>query len=118
MSKKVKKKKEEKSMLGKIIDLPLEDFKKEVCEQKIPIGVVHNTKLNLIGAFNELKVRKDGILDSIAKKTLNKDDPKVRKTLDGLYAEMVKIEQKTLYLTEREKELADLESGVVDSVKH
>lgn len=45
---------------------------------------------------------------------LDKEDPLVKKTLDGIYAEMTKIEQKALYLTERIKEL-DVDKEVFDT---
>lgn len=104
------------SMIGRIVDLSLEDFKKEVINQKIPIGVVHNLSLNLTGAYSELNVRKEGIINQILKGELDKEDEKVKSTLDGIYAEMIKIEQKVLYLKDREKELSCVE-GVVDSPK-
>ena len=99
---------EEKSMIGKIIDLPLEEFKKEIVEQKVPIGVINNVKLNLFGAYEELRLRKENILSQIFSGELDKDNPTVKKVLDGLYSEMTKIELKSLYLTERAKELLDV----------
>ena len=43
MSKK-KQPKEEKSMIGKIIDLPMEDFERELVEQKVNIGTMNNVE--------------------------------------------------------------------------
>ena len=100
--------KEEQSMIGKIIDLPLEEFKKEIVEQKVSIGVLSNLKINLFGAFEECRMRKENIISQILEGKLNKEDPTVKKVLDGLYVEMTKIEQKSLYLTERVKELSDV----------
>ena len=105
---------EEQSLIGRIIDLPLEEFKKEIVEQKVPIGVINNIKLNFVGAYEEFRIRKDGIVSQILEGKLDKEDPLVKKTLDGIYAEMTKIEQKALYLTERIKEL-DVDKEVFDT---
>ena len=116
---KKKKKEPQKSMLGRIVDMSLEDFKEELVKQKVSIGVISNLKLNLVCTYNDLVVRKDAVIKSIADGAQSKDDPLVMSVLNGLYAEMTKIEQKVLYLTERIKELADLDgntaNGEVDS---
>lgn len=96
-------------MLGKIIDLSLEDFEKELKEQKVNIGTMNNLILNLEGAYFELRTRKDGVLDLVFKGGKSKDDPEIKKALDGLYAEMTKIEQKITYLKQRVKELIDVD---------
>lgn len=118
MKKKKKKFVPPQSNIGRLIDLPLEDFKNEVVNQKVPIGVLNNVKINFLGSFTELRLRKDDIIQRISKGELSKDDPVVRKTLNGIYAEMTKIEQKSLYLTERVKELIDVDKDVVDSAKN
>ena len=81
---------QDKSMIGKIIDLPLEDFERELVEQKVNIGTINNLILNLESIYFELKVRKDAILDLVFKGVNSKEDPEVKKSLDGLYAEMIK----------------------------
>ncbi len=106
--KKQKSQQPEATMIGKIIDLPLEDFKAELVRQRVNIGTMNNLILNLSGAYNELRMRKDGVLDLVFKGGKSKDDPEIKKTLDGLYAEMTKVEQKITYLKERVKELVDV----------
>lgn len=106
--KKQKSQQPEATMIGKIIDLPLEDFKAELVRQRVNIGTMNNLILNLEGAYNELRMRKDGVLDLVFKGGKSKDDPEIKKTLDGLYAEMTKVEQKITYLKERVKELVDV----------
>lgn len=103
-----RKREEEKSMLGKIIDLPLEEFKAELALQKVNIGTMNNLILNLEGAYNELRMRKEGILNLVFTKAKSKEDPEVKKALDGLYSEMIKVEEKIIYLKERVKELIDV----------
>lgn len=105
---KKKKSQKEVTMIGKIIDLPLEDFKAELVLQKVNIGTMNNLILNLEGAYNELRMRKDGVLNLIFTGAKSKEDPEVKKALDGLYAEMTKVEQKITYLKERVKELVDV----------
>ncbi len=93
------------TMIGDIIDLPLEEFERELISQKVNIGVINNLILNLEGAYFELRTRKDAVLDLVFKGGKSKDDPEIKKSLDGLYAEMIKIEQKITYLKQRAKEL-------------
>lgn len=104
-----KKQVEEKSMIGKIIDLPLEDFERELVEQKVNIGTINNLILNLSGAYRELSARKDGVMQLVEKGIKQKDDLEVKKSLDGLYAEMIKTEQKITYLKQRSKELVNVD---------
>lgn len=104
-----KKKKQPKSMIGKIIDLPIEDFKKELVLQEVNIGTMNNLILNLEGAYFELRTRKDSIIDLVVKGVRTKDDPEIKKCLDGLYAEMTKLEQKITYLKQRVKELVNVD---------
>lgn len=107
--KRKKKVEQPKSMIGKIIDLSLEDFEKELIEQKVNIGTMNNLILNLEGAYNELRMRKDGVMNLVFTGAKSKDDPEVKKALDGLYSEMTKVEQKITYLKQKVKELIDVD---------
>lgn len=42
-------------MLGRVIDLPFEDFKKELEVQKVNIGVNNNLILLLTSTYNDLR---------------------------------------------------------------
>ena len=55
--------KEQPTMIGKIVDLPLEDFEKELVRQKVNIGTINNLILNLEGVYYELRTRKDEIIN-------------------------------------------------------
>lgn len=101
--------KEEKSMIGKIIDLSLEDFEEELKVQEVNIGTMNNLILNLEGIYYDLRMRKDSVLNLVFKGGKSKDDPEIKKALDGLYAEMTKIEQKITYLKQRVKELVNVD---------
>lgn len=102
--------KSEQSMVGKIIDLPLEDFKREVEEQHLNVGMTHNVRLSLVGIYNDLCVHKDKVIELVTTKQRKNDDPEVVKVLNGLYAEMLKVEEKVTFLTEREERLLKAEN--------
>ena len=93
-------------MIGRIVDLPLEDFKQELIKQEVNVGTMNNLILNLEGAYNELRMRKEGVLTLVFENKLDKDT--AQEVLNGLYAEMTKIELKITYLKERVKELVDV----------
>lgn len=97
------------TMIGKIVDLSLEDFEKELVSQKVNIGTINNLILNLEGVYYELRVRKDAVLGLIFKGISDKDDPEIKKCIDGLYAEMTKVEQKITFLKQRSKELVNVD---------
>ena len=101
-----KKPQQQNSMIGRIIDLSLEDFEKELIKQKVNIGTINNLILNLEGAYFELRTRKDAILKMNFDGSLEK--ARAQDTLNGLYAEMIKVEQKITYLKQRSKELVNV----------
>lgn len=94
-----------KSLIGRIIDMSLEDFEKELVRQKVNIGVMHNLELHLQGVYKDLVIRKESILKRCDEGSLNINDPEVDKALKGLYAEMLKIEDKVVFLKKKHKEL-------------
>lgn len=96
------------TMIGSIVDLPLADFERELVQQKVNIGTINNLILNLEGAYYELRMRKDAILKMNFEGTVEK--AKARDVLNGLYAEMIKVEQKITYLKQRRKELIDVDN--------
>lgn len=104
----------QQSMIGRIVDLPLEDFEKELIRQKVNIGTINNLILNLEGIYYELRMRKESVLNLVFKGGKSKDDPEIKKALDGLYAEMIKVEQKITYLKQRSKELIDVDSETLN----
>ena len=113
MKKRMKKKfskgkqKHQESMIGSIIDLSLKDFENELMRQKVNIGTINNLILNLEGAYYELRTRKDAILKANFEGTISKEE--AQKAITGLYAEMIKVEQKITYLKQRSKELINVD---------
>lgn len=98
----------EQSMLGRVIDLPFEEFKKELEVQKVNIGVNNNLILLLTSTYNDLRSRKEAVLDLVFTGKNTKEE--VKPSLEGLYAEMTKLEQKIVYLKERSKKLLDVDN--------
>ena len=49
------KQQEQPSMIGKIIDLPLEEFKAELAIQKVNVGPMNNLLLNLESIYFDLR---------------------------------------------------------------
>lgn len=99
---------DELSLIGSIIDMPLETFEEELVKQKVNIGTINNLILNLEAMYNELKVRKDKVAEIIYRGEKPKGDPETMKVITGLYAEMIKAEQKITYLKQRSSELIDV----------
>ena len=97
----------EVTMIGQIVDLPLEDFEKELVRQKVNIGTINNLILNLEGVYFELRSRKDAIIRANFEGTIER--AKAQDAVNGLYAEMIKVEQKITYLKQRSKELIDVD---------
>ena len=95
------------SMIGRIIDLSLEYFEKELIAQQVNIGTMNNLILNLEGAYNELRIRKDAVLRANFEGTVDKDT--AQEMINGIYAEMIKTEQKITYLKQRTKELVNVD---------
>ena len=96
------------TMIGQIVDLPLEDFEKELVRQKVNIGTINNLILNLEGVYFELRSRKDAIIRANFEGTIER--AKAQDAVNGLYAEMIKVEQKITYLKQRSKELIDVDN--------
>lgn len=100
--------KEYQSMMGQIIDLPLEEFKAELIKQQVNVGTMNNLILNLEAIYFDLRQRKDAVLNLVFKGLKTKEDSDVKKSLDGIYAEMTKIELKVTYLKETVQKLIDV----------
>lgn len=101
------------SMIGAIIDLPLSEFEEELIKQKVNIGTINNLVLNLESMYFELRTRKDAIIKKSFEHTL--DSGEARVVVNGLYAEMIKIEQKITYLKQRRKELVNVDGHQIDN---
>ena len=105
-----RKKNQSITAIGQIIDQPMKDFKKSLEEQHTNVDTMNNLIHYLNGAYADLRQRKDTIMKSLESEDLtNKDRKEIEKTVKGIYAELIKIEEKVLYLQDRVKELVDVE---------
>ena len=95
------------SMIGKIIDLPLEEFKVALKEQNVNLGVISNLILTLENNYWELSNRKDGVISLVVEK--KKTQEEVEDVLKGVYQELAKMEEKIVYLKELKYDLSKLD---------
>lgn len=101
--------------LGAIIDCDQEVFEKSLVEQNMNVGDMNNLILVLENTYNLLRSQKDGVIDLVTSGQRTKDDPEVKKCLEGLYAEMTKIEMKVTHLKTRVKDLSKQWKTPVDT---
>ena len=110
-----RKKKQSITAIGQIVDQPMEDFKKSLEEQHTNVGTMNNLIHYLNGAYADLRQRKDTIIKSLEIEDITKKDRKeIEKTVKGIYSELIKIEEKVIYLQDKVKELINVE-GEIDS---
>lgn len=92
------------SELGMLIDSSMDDFRQYVTS--ISMGEVNGLKVILENVYLSLIQIKNQYLDVIGKLRESEDDSDKKKlkeyneAFDGVYAEMMKIEEKSCYLTE------------------
>ena len=116
-------KKKSVTAIGQLVDLSMSDFKKYLKENNVNIGVMNTLIMSLNGAYYELKQRKESLMTMYTSdKTPAFQKKKIEKSIKGIYAELIKIEEKVVYLTETSKNLLDLDSssnseGEIDTKK-
>lgn len=96
------------SAVGVLIDMPIEDFKTQIVEQKVNVGTLNSLVVYFSSLYSELRGRKDAVMSLVFEKGRSKDDPEIVNTLNGIYSEMVKIEEKVVFMKQRVNELIDL----------
>ena len=107
------KKKNSVTAIGQLVDLSMSDFKKYLKENNVNIGVMNTLIMSLNGAYYELKQRKEALMTMYTSdKTPAFQKKKIEKSIKGIYAELIKIEEKVVYLTETSKNLLDLDSSL------
>lgn len=99
--------------LGEVIDLDQTQF--EEMTSTYNLGDIKNLILVLENTYNYLRINKDGIIDLVTKGVRKKDDPEVVRALNGLYAEMTKIELKVTHLKTRAEDLSKVWKNTVDT---
>ena len=91
-----------------IIDMPQEDFEKQVSDENLSIGQISNLTVFLEGVYAQLIHMKDGVMNLVMSGEREKDDPEIVKNLTGIYAELTKIELKVVFLKNRRKEIVSM----------
>ena len=97
---------ESTQVIGYIVDMPFEDFKEELVKQKVSVGVMNNLILLMESIYFDFRNRKEALIKSVFENRLTKEE--TEKAINGLYAEMTKLEQKIVYLKDRVKELSNV----------
>lgn len=90
---------------AQVVDLPQDEFEKQVVEHKLNLGQINSLRVFLEMLYQQTCVNKDAVVASVCEGRQSKDDPKVKSTLEGLYAVMTSIELKVVYLNKRHKDL-------------
>ena len=98
------------SALGKLIDLPLDQFQSEIEQEQVNVGQCHTLILNLEAMYAELRGRKDLLVERSVSAD-DKEKREIEKAVESVYAELFKIEQKVTYFKEHEKTLLDSVNG-------
>lgn len=91
------------SALEMVIDAPQRQFEQEIIDQKVNVGQLHTMTIFLESVYGQLCVQKDAVVNSVVKGNSTREE--VKSTLEGLYAELTKIELKVTFLKNRRKEL-------------
>ena len=97
---------ESTQVIGYIVDMPFEDFKEELVKQKVSVGVMNNLILLMESIYFDFRNRKEALIKLVFENRLTKEE--TEKAINGLYAEMTKLEQKIVYLKDRVKELSNV----------
>lgn len=93
-----KKKKKEKSPLGNVIDSNMEVFKESL--KGMNLGEITGLRTTLALVYNDLVVRKD-----VVSKNNELDLDEKSNIIKGIFFELLKIEEKIIYLDKKIKEL-------------
>ena len=93
--------------LGEVIDMDYDEFTNKVEDLAIPVGVLQNLRVVFLASYNNLVERKNAIIDGIKNNTIENNE-ETHKIIEGIYAELLKIEDKSTYLVQRISKLLDI----------
>ena len=96
----------EKTEFGKLVDSTPEEFREHCADKNL--GYVSSLRNHIAGAFQTLTKMKDDLVEKVKKDNLTGDSAEM-KTIQGIYAELMKLEQKSCICVEiiKERELKD-----------
>lgn len=93
--------------IASIVDAPQEEFESIVGSTANQGDIQYLTVL-LSSVYAQLRQNKDDVIQLVYEGVLTKDDAEAQRILEGLYAEMFKVEHKITYLKKRNAEIAGL----------
>lgn len=93
------------NFMGEVIDMTMDKFAQSLDDQKVNLGTMQNLILWLENTYAQLRSSKDEVISRCMSGVLRKDSSEVQKSLNGLYAEMLKTEEKVVYLKNRCREI-------------
>ena len=112
------KKKKNVSSVGRLVDQPMKDFKRELKAQHINVGTMNNMIHLLTSVYADLRTRKDTLIkaymeekEPISKRERNK----IAKAISNIYVELIKVEEQIIFLQNEVERLVDV--GQIDSSK-
>lgn len=91
----------EKTEFGKLVDGTPEEFR-EHCADK-SLGYVSSLRNYIAGAFQTFTKMKEDLVAKVKKENLPEDSKEIE-TIKGIYAELMKLEQKSIICVEIIKE--------------
>lgn len=96
----------EKTEFGKLVDSTPEEFKEHCADKNL--GYVSSLRNYIAGAFQVLTKMKEDLVAKVKEESLPEDGEEM-KTIKGIYAELLKLEQKSCICVEiiKERELKD-----------
>lgn len=104
----------EQTEFGKLVDSTPEEFREHCADKNL--GYVSSLRNYLAGAFQTLTKMKEDLVEKVKKEKLPEDSEEM-KTIRGIYAELMKIEQKSCICVEILKE-RQVDSQSQEDPKH
>lgn len=96
----------EQTEFGKLVDSTPEEFREHCADKNA--GYISSLRNHLAGSFQVFTKMKESLVEKVKKENLPESSEEV-KTIRGIYAELMKIEQKSCICVEilKERELKD-----------
>lgn len=104
-SKKKEESEEQKQLeaFGKLIDMPLDEFKEVEKQECVPVGQLNILSIRFKSVYHELVGRKDELMKLCKANPESKEE--YINAINGCFAEMLKLEEKIVYLDKRIEEI-------------
>ena len=96
----------EKTEFGMLVDSTPEEFREHCADKNL--GYVSSLRNQIAGAFQTFTKMKEDLVEKVKRENLPEDSEEMN-TIKGIYAELMKLEQKSCICVEiiKERELKD-----------